>query len=236
MATTGTWAAACEGRPYFAHAAEDLPSLGISPLAAFAHGSRVYGTDGPASDRDHEVIVPDGSWEGSEQVEVGSPSEGEVRQYTIIPASRWEREAAACSVLFCECAFLPDELVAGEHLVPDGWIPDMEKVRRQFSRTASNSWVKCKKKLIVPESYDPYVAKKSLWHSLRILMFGTQIVEAGRIADYAEANGLYAEIMACPDDWDELDRRYRPVRNGLRSRFRSHDGDLGIVRSGGQAT
>lgn len=231
MATGDAWAAACAGKPYFAHAARDLPALGIDPIAAFAHGSRVYGTNGPSSDRDHEVVVPDGSWRGAEQLEVGTGCE-EIRQYTIIPLSRWLGEAAACSVLFCECAFLPDRLVAGDMPVPDGWASDAEMVRRQFSRTASNSWVKAKKKLTVPDSYDPYVAKKSLWHSLRILMFGTQIVEVGRISDYAEANGLYGEIMAGPDDWDELDKRYRPLRNELRSRFRSHDSELGIVRAG----
>ena len=216
------------GKPYFADAAVDLRAMGVAPLAVYAHGSRVYGTDGPGSDRDHEVIVDDG-WDGEEQAEVGEG--GRMRQYTLLTRSRWLREAEECTVLFCECAFLPEGLSVTP-LAPDGWAPDPERVRRQFSRTASNSWVKCKKKLTVPGSLDPYVAKKSMWHSLRILMFGIQILEHGRIVDYREANPLYAEVMAMPDDWGAIDARFRPLRNELRSRFRSMDAEMGIVRHG----
>lgn len=223
------WVADCTGKGFFAHAVRDLPELGVSPLSVFAHGSRVWGTDDASSDRDHEVIVDDG-WDGPGQLEVGGDGD-EVRQFTLIPLSRWEREATECTVLFCECAFLPDELVANR-LVPGEWEPDAERVRRQFSRTASNSWVKAKKKLTVPGSLAPRIAKKSLWHSLRILMFGIQILERGSIEDFSEANGLWDEVRAMPDDWDALDARFRPVRNALRSSFRSHDGEMGIVRRG----
>lgn len=226
--TTTDFHILCEGKPFFADASVDLPSMGVLPISVFAHGSRVFGTDTTTSDRDHEVIV-EGGWDGPEQVEVGDAPN--VRQYTFLTRSRWLREADECTVLFCECAFLPPELSVIP-LVPEGWAPDAEKVRRQFSRTASNSWVKCKKKLIVPESFDPHVGKKSLWHSLRILMFGIQILEHGRIVDFREANPLFAEVMGTPDDWDAIDARFRPLRNELRSRFRSHDGEMGIVRHG----
>ena len=222
-----SWMADSEGKPFLFHARIDLPALGISPIAVFAHGSRVWGTDDELSDRDHEVIVEDG-WDGPEQVEVGGDGD-ETRQFTIIPLSRWEREAHDCTVLFCECVSLPDDLVANR-VVPDGWVPDPERIRRQFSRTSSNSWVKAKKKLTVPGSFAPRIAKKSLWHSLRILMFGTQMLEHGRIADMSVANGLWDEIKAMPDDWDALDARFRPIRNALRSEFRSRDGEMGIVR------
>lgn len=218
--------ACCQGKPYFAEASIDLPSMGVLPVSVFAHGSKVYGTDGPYSDRDHEVIVNDG-WDGEEQLEAGAVTG--VRQYTLIPVSRWLAEAKECSVLFCECAFLSPEMSVMP-LIPEGWSPDAESVRRQFSRTSSNSWVKAKKKLVVPRSIDPYVAKKSLWHSLRILMFGIQIIEQGGITDFQEANPLYWEIMGMPDDWDSLDAGFRGLRNELRSRFRSHDGELGILR------
>lgn len=215
-----------ENKPYFAAASVDLPAMGVAPVSVFAHGSQVYGTAGTASDRDHEVIVGD-DWDREEQAEVSDVPD--VRQYTFIRLSRWLVEAKSCSVLFCECAFLPANLSVTP-VIPDGWVPDAERVRRQFSRTSSNSWVKAKKKLILPDAYNPYVAKKSLWHSLRILMFGTQILEHGAIVDYGEANPLFDDVMGMPDDWDAIDARFRGLRNELRSRFRSHDGEMGIVR------
>lgn len=223
------WAAACLGKPFFAVATDDLANLGILPLGLFAHGSRLLGTERADSDWDFEVVVGDGTWEGAEQVEIGEAGSGHQRQFTLIALSDWIGEAEACTVRFCECAFLPEELTA-IRLVPAGWRPDAEKVRRQFSRTASNSWVKAKKKLIVADSWNPLVAKKSLWHSLRILMFGIQILEHGSIVDFHAGNDLFWEILSMPDDWGMLDERFRPIRNELRSRFRSHDGELGIVR------
>jgi hypothetical protein len=97
---------------------------------------------------------------------------------------------------------------------------DYDKIREEFSRIASNSWVKCKKKLIIEKDYNPYIAKKSLFHSLRILMFGIQIMKLGKIVDFSEANIYYKDIMDSPNDWEYLKEKYQPIYNKLKSEFR----------------
>jgi hypothetical protein len=61
---------------------------------------------------------------------------------------------------------------------------------------AGNSFAKAGKKLDVEKEH--YKGKKSLFHSLRILMFGIQIAKAGRITNYGEANDLWKEIKQVP--------------------------------------
>ena len=62
------------------------------------------------------------------------------------------------------------------------------KIRNSFSHVASNSFVKCKKKIEVEASYDPHTGRKSLWHSLRIVDFGIQILKHDKIIDYSSVN------------------------------------------------
>ena len=95
------------------------------------------------------------------------------------------------------------------------------KIREQFSRTASNSWVKCKKKLVVEDSFNPRVGKKSLWHSLRIIEFGIQILRTGKINNYGCVNHLYDPIVNnTHNDWEHYQHYYQPIYNAKKSMFR----------------
>jgi hypothetical protein len=81
--------------------------------------------------------------------------------------------------------------------------------------------VKCKKKLTVTEDFAPRIGKKSLWHALRILDFGTQILQHGKIINFQSMNHLYDEIVNNPcDDWEFYKHKYQPIYNALRSAFR----------------
>lgn len=88
----------------------------------------------------------------------------------------WKDLADRNNIAFIECIFLDNKFKIKETYIPDYKI-SIEKIRREFSREASNSFVKCKKKLTVEKDYNPYIAKKSLFHSLRILMFGMFLLD-----------------------------------------------------------
>lgn len=74
--------------------------------------------------------------------------------------------------------------------------------------------------------------KKSLFHSLRILMFGIQIAQFGKIVNYEEvcsdlmklirkANELWKEIDSDPSvEWDHYHQKYKKEFNRLKSKFR----------------
>lgn len=96
-------------------------------------------------------------------------------------------------------------------------------VREEISSICSNSWVKAKKKLTVEADYNSRIAKKSLWHVLRLYMFGIQLGKYGKIVDFTEANKYYKDIMDSPNVWEScLKKKYQPIRNKLHSEFKKY--------------
>lgn len=91
------------------------------------------------------------------------------------------------------------------------------KYRHAVSHISSNSWVKAKKKI---EQGDIHIGQKSLYHSLRIPMFATQIMEHNDIIDWECANEYWRDIKQM-SDWEELKQKYQPIRNGIMTMFRN---------------
>ena len=194
-----------------------IAELYNSAINVYCYGSIVYGTfiDG-VSDRDFIVVVPDEMEELDEQ-----QFEYDNCQYTVHAAKNWQVMLDRCDVDAIECYFLPEQFICKETVV---FIADItkEKIRNSFSHVASNSFVKCKKKLEVEESYDPKTGKKSLWHSLRIVDFGIQMLEHGKIINYASMNHLYDEIVKSEEtNWEYFKTKYKPVYNALKTKFRN---------------
>ena len=177
-------------------------------LNIYEYGSIVYGTylEG-TSDRDYIVIVPDDYVIDVEQIEHDNC------HYNIFHATTWQEKLNNNEVDAMEIYFMPKRHVVKETVYFKTNIVH-SKIREQFSRTASNSWVKCKKKLIVEDSFNPRVGKKSLWHSLRIIEFGTQILLTGKINDYSCMNHLYDAIVNNKrDDWEYYQHYFQKLQH-----------------------
>lgn len=174
----------------------------------FCYGSWVYGTFNDKSDRDFIIITNEKSGQYSDNLlNVNFYTKREFQQKI------WDHEPSAL-----ETYFLPNEFIlkkTNNYI----FLLNKAKLRQEFSSKSSNSFVKCKKKLTVEKDYDPYVGKKSLFHSLRILLFGIQIARYGKIVDYSEANKLLIPIMRS-NDWNELFTKYKSLHNNLSSEFR----------------
>lgn len=102
---------------------------------------------------------------------------------------------------------------------------DKQKLRDSFSRVASNSFVKAKKKLLVQDTYNRSASMKSLFHSIRILDFGTQIANHGYVVNFESCNHIWDMIV---NDYKLNDTevlklivdKYQPLRNSYASAFR----------------
>lgn len=116
-----------------------------------------------------------------------------------------------------EAFFTPKEFRLQED-IKFNWVPNIPSLRHSFSHISSNSWVKCKKKI---EQGDYYIGVKSLFHSLRIPLFGIQIAKTGKIIDFTEANFIHDKIFSKEWTWEELDSEFRGLRNNILSSFRS---------------
>jgi hypothetical protein len=57
---------------------------------------------------------------------------------------------------------------------------------------------------------------KSIFHSLRILMFGIQIIEYNKIVDFSEANAYWKEISQIEEfKWNIFKQKFLPRKKDL---------------------
>ena len=109
--------------------------------------------------------------------------------------------------------------------------------RRPFSRKSANSYVKCKKKICVEK--DLRVGLKSLFHSLRIIMFAIQILKFGYVKNFEEANEYFEDIVTnrlnrevenYDELWNELDSKYKMIKKELEKEFHTLAPKIGIQK------
>lgn len=127
------------------------------------------------------------------QIEIQHQYEYKNLSFNIYPESVWERKCKNLSIDALECAFLDKNFIYKEDKkYLDTNNIDKIQLRRSISATVSNSWVKAKKKFIDGEEKIGY---KSLFHALRILMYGIQIYKFGKINNYEEPTLKYYSLI-----------------------------------------
>ncbi len=196
-------------------------------ICCLLYGSRVYGTNNEQSDYDFIAVVKDKHdlKINTEVIKIAKEKLGiDMKQNIKVDVHPYTEEEFLTGLNGMEVSFL--ECVSGgfgktlfygkEYEVPK---INFTLLRDSFSRKASNSWVKCKKKFIVPEDFNPYIGKKSAWHSLRILDFGKQVADNGKIIDFGSVNHLYDDVMSL-ESWEEVEQKYKTVYNAFATEFK----------------
>ena len=180
-------------------------------LALFRYGSRVYGCFNNNSDYDYILIKDSGAKteiiNGNININVYSRND--------FLSNLFDHDISAL-----ECFFIDTKHILRLNI---GFMFSIEKIklRHAVSEKASHSFVKAKKKFIVPASQDIYAGKKSLFHSLRIIDFGIQIAKYDTIKDYASVNALHDQIINNPSiNWDDYHKIYKPLFNTMMTDFR----------------
>lgn len=185
----------------------------------YPYGSHVYNTVNSESDKDYIVIV-------SDDTDISQLSEKDI---TYIKESNFLVSIMNNDIVAMECLCLSKDTVEklGGYITKEyPYIIDKHKLRKSISTVSSNSYVKAKKKLTVLTDYNLKQAYKSLFHSLRILMFGKQLALYNKITDYSEANYLLFDIVSSINGkshhelWEYYDSKYRKVFNTLKSEFK----------------
>lgn len=198
---------------------ELLTRIGLSDsqvIEAYMYGSRVYGTAKKTSDWDFIVVVDEKDYTTEQYSD-------NLINVNFFRFKSHHQRIAECEPSAMECCFLDDKFILKRQypLYYKMLNINPDKLRRAFSAKSSNSWVKAKKKLTVPEDYNDQVGKKSLWHAMRIIDFGIQIATKGRIEDYGSCNWFYDEVMYCKD-WSEMFEKYKKRYNEMCTEFRKH--------------
>ena len=174
----------------------------------YLFGSRVYSTH--TADSDWDVIIIGKYSVGSIEIK------DELFNIHIYTPDKWQKDLDWHMPKNIECQFAPDWAKLKETIKYDFKL-NLAKLRHATSHVSSNSWVKAKKKL---EQDDYYIGVKSLFHSLRIPMFATQVATSGRITDFSCANFIWNKIKSKRWTWEELDTEFRELRNEILTDFR----------------
>ena len=174
-------------------------------INAYQYGSRVYGNHHDNSDYDFIFVV-------------NKKEESLLIQWKEIDANIYSKEEfveqiKSHEISVLECLFLPEEkVIKSSQSFLNDFVLDKASLRNSVSQKASNSWVKGKKKFLIEKDFNPYIGKKSIWHSFRMLDFGTQIAKEGVIYDYSQSNHLYQDILNCTT-WEEIEKKYKQKFN-----------------------
>ena len=177
----------------------------------YIFGSRVYKTNTDNSDWDI-IIVANNSVEATELCGL---KKGIYNIHVYTP-NKFQEDLDWHRINNLECIFAPEWAKLKEDRKWELKF-DSAKLRHATCHVSSNSWVKAKKKLL---QGDYYQGIKSLFHSIRIPMFATQIATSGTIYDYEMANFIWNELISREWTWEELDNNFRDLRNNILTDFR----------------
>jgi hypothetical protein len=185
-------------------------------LNIYQWGSRVYGCFTDKSDFDYNVIVTDDFENFIDNIEL------EDNHFNFYKLSQWQDMIRRNTIETLECIFADTKYKIKES-IKFNMVIDIIELRKSISKICSNAYDKCRKKLTIEKDFAPYIAKKSLWHCIRILLFGIQCAEYGRIIDYSVANQYYDEIVLndC-NDWLYYKNNWHVFCNNLKTDFRKY--------------
>ena len=179
-------------------------------VALYPYGSRVYNTNDFKSDYDYILIL-----NGCEDSAEHNNSSSDITIYSI---ESFQEQVSEHRIAALECLFLPQDKKIVENI---SWNFKLDKkvLRDSISQKASHSWVKAKKKLEVED--ETRLAIKSMFHSFRIIDFGIQIANHGKIINYESSNDIYQELMLLEkEDWNKIGGLFKERHNNLMSEFR----------------
>lgn len=182
-------------------------------LNIYSYGSRVYGTNTDNSDYDYIIVVEGDNGLIDEKLI-------DEKNFSIYDIKSFQEAIDRHEISILECLNLPQEMVLMNER-PFSYEIDLSKLRMSISSKTSNSWSKARKKLEVEKDFNPYIAKKSLFHVFRMFDFGFQLATTGKINDFSSTNHLWKEIKSIDsNDWKVFKERYQLLYNEYKSKFK----------------
>lgn len=184
-------------------------------INVYVVGSQVYETSNAMSDIDLKVIVNNADFKKTKHLGMGMDM---IYDITLYNYNHFIDCIQQNKIDVLEAVMVGDIYKSEIMRFKFGIKPHL--LRKSISSINSNSWVKCKKKL-AQDDYE--IGIKSLFHSLRVIDFGIQIMTYGIIVKYNSANGIWKRLTNGRNvkwTWDELIEEFKSTKNKMMSEFR----------------
>ena len=196
---------------------EIITASGVHPLKVrniYLYGSRVYGTAKPESDYDIIMIASHLLAHEEKRATVN----GVLLNIHIITPDKFTSDLKMPNIMNLECAFAPEWAKLQEKMTLSYKVEIKRLIKNNLAQSYS-SWNGGKRKI---REYNIDKGIKSIFHSLRMLMFAAQIAEHGKIVDYSVANDLYSEITDSDEfEWEYFKEKYLPLKVQLENKLKS---------------
>lgn len=185
-------------------------------LNIYSYGSQIYGTASEDSDQDF-IIVTKGSMLKSGAFKQNAISnQSRSIQGVLYSRSGFQDAINNYDISALECLSLPTDKVVQSKwpFRVQKW--DNREMAKKIISKASNSW-----HLADLQAKDDWkhMAKKGIFHSLRILTFGLQLKEHQRIVDFEACNWIWEDFKLIEDENFDT-RNYIKQRDELIQKLR----------------
>lgn len=181
-------------------------------LNIFPYGSRVYKTHGSDSDYDFIVVMDKDVKEFAVKIDNMN-----VHLYSV---EEFQEQVNKHKISALECIFLPKELLLkkSHDFKFDKSIFNKSILIKSISEKAKKDWFQVKKRC---QFDNVWYAKKSLFHAFRIIDFGKQIIQHGKIENYSSSCDLWFEILHNPaESWESYEEQYQKVFDARMTEFK----------------
>jgi predicted nucleotidyltransferase len=177
------------------------------------YGSRVYGTYTEDSDYDLLIILKDDTLHTVEQITIDNCD------ITIILLNQIKTELLNNSIQRIELLWNPTscKLINNIELL-DIFTLDLNMLRTSIATISTKCFAYAK--ILWKKEHNIKKSKKNIFHSIRYVCFGIQIIKYGAIVDYTEANHYLTELLNDnSDDWNHYNKVYKVHAKQLYKNF-----------------
>lgn len=186
-------------------------------LNVYPFGSRIYGNFNELSDYDFICVINN---------KLKKYNNKEIRNgiYNIhlITEENFINNLNNHKIIELECFYLSKEKILQEKRIFTFKL-DLKKLKKEILLKSNNSWVKAKNKIEI--NYEnSYIGIKSLFHSLRMLDFGIQIIKNNKIYNYSNMNEIYFQLkkeFLTNKDYSFYKNKYQNKYDKLKTDFES---------------
>lgn len=184
-------------------------------LNIYPYGSKVYGTQTEDSDSDFIIVyksafLPNGAFRNNA---ISSPD----RQIQAVCYSRTGFQDAINNyeIGALECIFMPEELILKKKwpFKVNKW--DIKELCKKIISKASDSWHVATMQF---KDGETEMAQRGVYHALRILEFGIQLKEYGKIINYGIAKEIKDSVFN--EEQEFIIYKWIPIRDEKMNKLR----------------
>lgn len=174
----------------------------------YTFGSRVYSTHNDNSDWDFVVVA-------------NTPDTNKEIKFSnlnlhIMTSAHFLQHLKEHHSFAIECFYSPNEYRLLE-LIKFNWSPNKKSLIHSFTHISNCSWDSFQKKF----TEDHYKSIKDVFHSIRVPLFGLQIINSGKIENFSESNYILQKLINNSYTKLEIIEKFTSYRQSILERLQN---------------